>query len=246
MPKVLIKGSQEDLEPGGFVKNHQPNGPPHERPGKNKTPRHQRNVLEELSLVIVPEQAAPAAKPSEVRKEVKEVSEMGKDIAEVKTRQQYRICPICGQFAIEEESQNWFCMGCSDNRYKLYVKGITAQILAGEKPEALTKAGWTYRELDIARFERELVETREKKINPIAEMFRQAGAEDLPDVQEELRPEYQRQIDEEVRVRYSKVRRLNARLIAAKKLKLELEQMLIEKAAATAAPVAKPEPVNIS
>lgn len=168
----------------------------------------------------------------------------------------FEICPVCGFFNKSiKEAENGekmmkylVCKGDND-RYRAYAKKIAEEIkqkmLKGEKPpNSLTKPEWVLTQLDLERFEYELKIARNKRIvNPadrVNELLRQAGNGKTlsPEIEDELRPDFQSQAEKEFRDSNYLVRRLWARLQAARKLKPELEQMLAEKAAQTAAPVA--------
>lgn len=239
---VGVLGDEEEV--GGFVKTRRTRKEPDERPGKNKTPRHQGVLrLEEAQAPAVALSVVSAEKPPEKKEEVKEMKDNKVPVVTAATRPEFEICPLCGFFNKSvktaesgERIRYLVCKG-DDDRYLAYAKKVAGELAEGKKPEVLSKIEWVLRHLDIELFERELEDARKKRdtaATRIDEKVRiAAGGKDMPrEFFIELRTKFHQEVSRED---YFLVRRLNARLQAARKLKPELEQMLAEKKAAKTA-----------
>jgi len=250
---------EREEETGGFVRNPRINGPPRERPWKQKTPRHRRDPLEELSTVIIPEEQAQTVvvKPPEKNKEVKEMETNETTAA---TRPEFEICPLCGfnkTFRIAENGQSHrylVCKGCNDE-YSSYAAETAKAIKDGRRPEMLTKFEWVYAQLNLPLFNEEHQRTLRERdgLHDWAVEKAKADAHTLGkampvEVFSSLVKTYE---EGERSNRQFRVMKAWARLQAATKLKPELERIIAEaakKAAetapATTALIAIPEPVT--
>jgi len=249
--RAVIEDGEEEV--GGFVKTRRTRLPLEEKPGKNKTPRRREVLLPSLDQVIVSgeTQQAPvvvlpavsAVKPPEKKIEGEEMKTATATAAPTTARLEYEICPICGFFSKSaprpgdngEKIRYLVCKGCND-KYTVYAKKVAEEIVAGKKPAVLSKVEWVLSQIDIERFEKELEVAKKTRVNVearVSEMIRVAvDGKALPrEVFTELRAKYHQEVSRED---YFLVKRLFARLEAAKKLKLELEQMLAVKAAPVA------------
>lgn len=159
-------------------------------------------------------------------------------VVATQARQEFEICSLCGFFNKSVRTGNGerfrylVCRGCND-KYLLYAKKIADELAAGQKPKVLSKVEWVLSQLDLERFERELEAARKTRTNAGARIDEKVrvttNGKPLPlEVLTELRAKYRQEISQED---YFLIRRLFARLEAARKLKPELEQMLAEKAA---------------
>ncbi len=232
---ALENGDDEALPTGGVERIPRAKGQL-ERPGRNRTlrrPDQERDFLE-ISLpegskpvVVLPE--VQAAQPPEKTKERNEMETP----TTTQTRPEYEVCPVCGLFnkAANKTTNEGkpirylVCKGC-DDRYLAYAKTVAAQLAAGQKPEVLSKIEWVLSQLDLGRFERELEAARRKRTDAPARIDENvrvaANGKSLPrEIFTALRAKIQEEVSNED---YFMVRRLNARLKAATKLKPELEQ----------------------
>lgn len=218
-----------DEEVGGVIKTLRTKRRRNERPGKNKTPR--------------PKQAQVSKNQ---REEGIEMNKNSSAQAVPVAISRFEICPVCGFYnksvkAAEngEQMRYLVCKGDND-RYLAYARQLAGELKKGGKPEQiLSKVEWVLSQLDISRFEQELEAARLTRANAnvrIDEKVRiAAGGKTLPrEIFNELRAGIATDINNQD---YFLVRRLNARLQAARKLKPELEQML-------AAKVAEPAPAE--
>ncbi|MFH1780631.1 MAG: hypothetical protein ABH841_01295 [Candidatus Nealsonbacteria bacterium] len=187
----------------------------------------------------ITELPAPAAAPP-VTLVANQNNEGGKKMATtttiITTPPRFEICPACGFYSklankntVNERINFLVCKGCND-KYLSYARQIAGELATGQKPKVLSKIEWVATQLDLDRFECEL-ETARKKRADIATRVNEkiqgtVNGKTLPiEVLSELKAMYQKEIADSD---YFLVRRLFARLEAAKKLKLELEKKLAE------------------
>ena len=238
---ALATGDEENLPVGGFEKKYRTNRWSDERPGKNKKPRRQKPLEEtRASVVILP--TVSAVNPPEKKEEVNEMnSQNSGNTQTAPVAPRFEICPICGFFSklanktTEDGEKIRFlvCKGCNDE-YAAYATNVAKVIISGKKDIAtLSKTEWVLSQIDLTRFEKELEEARQKRVGIHERAIKsaqadRAGKSTPREVFISLVTQYEKKEGDEL---YFLVKRLFARLEAAKKLKPELEQMLAQKAA---------------
>lgn len=228
---------EDSEEVGGFQKNPQTKRL-EEKPGKNKTPRPKKEWLKKEE----------AARPPEEKKMENRNNGKATRPAPV-TTPRFEICPLCGFYnksvkAAEngEQMRYLVCKGDND-RYLAYAKQVAEDLAAGKNPVVLSKVEWVLSRLDLKRFEQELETARQGRLNAPARIEEKIStATNGKALPREVLVELQAKIRAEINSQdYFLVRRLFARLEAARKLKLDLEQMLAKKDQTAAIP----EPVLV-
>lgn len=245
---AIESGEEEALPAGGVVRPRRTRLSLDEKPGKNKTPRR-KEPLEETQAPAVVLPAVSAEKPPENTSEVKDMETEKKPpvsatTATTQTRPEFAPCPLCG-YGKSTQKHFLVCKGCND-KYISYAEKVADEIAVGKHPVILSKIEWVLSQLDLERFEKELEDARQKRSrleDSIAQMIRaKAGDQGLPrEVFLRLKAKCREEI---IREDQFLVRRLFARLEAARKLKPELEQMRAEKTAPTATPSPVTAPIS--
>lgn len=227
---------KEEEEIGGIIRIRRTKGVEEEgkKPRRNKTPRTKRekDVLSEgqdTPAVILPVVTTTVEEKNEKKEEgEKEMNNVNGTPASV-IRPRFELCLGCGKNSkladVVKDGKNihyLVCKACND-RYTDYAQKIAGEIAKGKNPTALNKIDWLVEKLD-----RELDAARQLRANAptrVAEkVLEKSKGKTLP---REVFAALQASIKEEVtQDDYNLVRRLNARLQAAKKLKEELEQKL--------------------
>lgn len=250
----IVATLEREEEEAGFVKTHRNKRRPDEGERRDKDKKTRRSPKVQLIELSPNEEAAKP--PEEKKMENRNNGNNATRPAPV-TTPRFEICPLCGFYnksvkAAEngEQMRYLVCKGDND-RYLAYAKQVAEDLAAGKNlTVVLSKTEWVLSQLDIPRFEQELEAARQMRVNPamrIDEKIRTAtNGKTLPrEVLVELRAKISADIS---RDDYFLVRRLFARLEAARKLKPELEQMIAERTAKKAAAPAPsdpvPEPVN--
>lgn len=238
--EAALEGGEDEELVGGIQRTRRTRLPTEDRPGgKNKTPRRREESIfpEEIQAPAVVLPAVAVAKPPEKKGVIEVKNNGGAQIAQ--TRPEFEPCPLCG-YGKSTEKKFLICKADND-RYLLYVK---KEIAANKNPaEIFSKIEWVAGKLNIPLFEQELKEAQQARANAnvrIEEKIRiAAGGKTLPrEVFIELRAKVVAEINAQD---YHLVKRLYARLEAAKKLKLELEQKIAEEATRPIAALAEAE-----
>lgn len=255
MPKVrdqdveaAIEGDEDERLIGGIHRTRRTQGGrvEDEEPGNKKKPGHRVAVPEEdldpAPAVVLP--VVSAVNPPENKKEVKE--EMAVTTTPQTTaKPKFEICPVCAFFnKIASNTRDGdlvrylTCKGCND-KFVVYHAEALKKLARGEKLKVKGKIEWVLSLLDIPRFEREVEEARQARLNPdealidkrlsVAAEGQSLSQRDLIDLKVAVKQSVAHE-------KYELVKRLFARLTAAKKLKPELEQKLAEQKLAAETP----------